>query len=74
MNAAICSVLLNVKQITDISLQIMKPIQKLHSKAIATLKPLDIGKHKLRAYREIDDVIWNYKRGKSNKLELTDHK
>lgn len=74
MNAAICSVLLNVKQITDISLQMLQPIQKLHSKAIATLKPLDISKHKLRAYREMDDVIWNYKRSTSNKLELTGNK
>lgn len=74
MNAAICSVLMNVKQITDISVQILKPLQKLRTKAIATLKPLDIGNHKLRAYREMDDVIWNYKRGTSNKLGLTDHK
>ena len=70
MNAAICSVLLNVKHITDISVQMLTPLQKLRTKAIATLKPLGvIGKHKLRAYREMDDVIRNYKREKSKKLK-----
>ena len=58
MNAALCSLVLNVKHFADVSSQqLLMPLQKLHTRAVATLKPMDYSQQKLRAFREMDNAI-----------------
>ena len=58
MNAALCSLVLNVKHIMDVSSQqLLTPLQKLHTREVATLKPMDYSQQKLRAFREMDHTI-----------------
>ena len=58
MNAALYSLVLNVKHITDVSSQqLLAPLQKLHTGAVATLKPMDYSQQKLRAFREMDHAL-----------------